>query len=238
MRSSVKDSIWKAIFHMPVNPHPRFKYSDANFLILQKLVETKTGQNLDYYLERTFYNPLGLRHTTYKPAEKYDISEIPPTEYDRRWRKQQIQGYVHDETAAVLGGVAGNAGLFSNTNDLAILLQMLLNGGHYGGRRYISRKTVNLFTSTYRGSRRGLGFDKPNRLTKKPSYAASASPLSFGHTGYTGGVLWVDPEKDLIFIFLTNRIFPTRKRTKLYKNKYRKRLHQTIYDALGSFEGV
>ncbi len=238
MRSAVRDSIWKAIFRMPVKPHPRYKYSDVNFLLLQKLVETKAGQNLDFYLESNFYNPLGLRHTTYRPAERFDISEIPPTEYDRRWRKQQIQGYVHDETAAVLGGVAGNAGLFSTTNDLVVILQMLLNGGHYGGQRYLSQKTVNLFTSAGHGNHRGLGFDKPNKITKKPSFATSASPASYGHTGYTGGVFWVDPEKDLIFIFLTNRVYPTRRRTKLYKNKYRKRLHQVIYDALNTFEGV
>ena len=171
----------------------------------------------------------------YRPLNQYKATNIVPTAMDNKWRMQVLQGYVHDESAALMGGVAGNAGLFSNAEDLAIVYQMLLNGGEYGNQRYLAESTIEYFTKKQRGSRRGLGFDKP-RKTKSPSYSSKASKASYGHTGFTGTSVWVDPDEELIFIFLSNRVYPNPNNKRLFRYKTRKRIHDIVYKAFDTFE--
>jgi CubicO group peptidase (beta-lactamase class C family) len=193
------------------------------------MIENVSKQPLDDFLEKNFYKKLGADHTQYLPLKKIDKQTIAPTENDEFLRNQILIGYTHDEAAAVLGGVSGNAGLFSNANDLAKIGQLLLNSGVYGGERYISEATAKLFTQTQSPvSRRGLGFDKPDN--KHTSLMASSH--SFGHTGYTGTCFWIDPDNKLIYIFLSNRVYPSRRRTKLMELNIRARIQDIIYESL------
>jgi len=210
-----------------------YKYSDLGFILIGKTIERITGQSLDDYTAQNFYQPLCL-NMTYKPLEKYSLNRIVPTEEDRAFRHQLIHGYVHDQAAAMLGGVAGHAGLFGNANDLAVLFRMLLQHGDYAGRRYIDSATVDLFTSQqFAGNRRGLGFDKPqlDRMADGPA-CPSASARSFGHTGFTGTYVWADPESDIIIIFLSNRVNPDAENKKLTELSIRTRIQQAVYDAI------
>ncbi len=229
------DSLWLDIYNIKPYKSTKYRYSDVNFNLLQKVVEAITNQSLDEYVYNTFYNPLNMRHCQYNPLHQFEKEDIAPTEFDTKWRMQQLQGYVHDESAAILGGVGGNAGLFSNAKDMATLFQMLLNGGSYGDKQYLLPSTIETFTSKQRHSYRGLGFDKP-RSTKYPSYSKRASTSTYGHTGFTGPCVWIDPSKELVFIFLTNRIYPDVDNKKLFKDKVRYRIHNVIYDAFDSFE--
>ncbi len=231
-----QDSIWQEVFTLQPRRNKRYLYSDVNFNLLQKVIETKTGQALNDYLNLKFYYPLNLRHCTYQPLKNHKAEDIVPTAKDEYWRKQLLRGYVHDESAALLGGVGGNAGLFSNAEDLAVLFQMLLNGGSYGGKQYVSPETVRLFTSEHGRSGRGLGFDVQGSGTRSCSRYASAA--TYGHTGFTGTCVWVDPKEDLIFIFLSNRINPSVKNRKLFRESIRRKMHDVVYEALDSFKGT
>jgi CubicO group peptidase (beta-lactamase class C family) len=229
--------IHKAIKKVPQRAEPGYVYSGLSFLLWPDLVKEKTGLSLDSFLYQHFFEKLGSHHTCYKPMDRLRKEQIVPTEVDSFFRKQLVHGYVHDEAAAMLGGISGNAGLFSNALDLAKLGQMLLNGGTYGGETFLSQETVNVFTSCAfcgDGNRRGLGFDKPMIEYKEgASYVAKdASPSSFGHSGFTGTFFWMDPETELLFIFLSNRVYPTRNNTKLYSLGIRPRLHQAVYNVL------
>ena len=227
------DSIWYKIDHLKIKRRGRYKYSDVNFDLLQRVMERKTKQTLDDYLNREFYRPLNLRRTAYRPLKKFKATHIVPTENDTRWRKQLLKGYVHDESASLLGGVAGNAGLFSNANDLAILFQMLLNGGTYGGKTYLKSSTIKKFTKkTYRN--RGLGFVVKGKR-KANSISSKSSRKTFGHTGFTGTCVWVDPKNDLIYIFLSNRVYPKKSNTKLFRYHVRRRIHDVIYKSLNTY---
>ena len=212
----------------------KYRYSDLNFIVLGEAVAKMSNVPIDLYLEKQLYAPLGAYHTLYNPLSRFTKDNIVPTENDRFLRKQLLQGYVDDESAAFLGGVAGNAGLFSNVNDLAKISQMYLNEGRYGGENYVTKETCRLFTQTKSPhSRRGLGFDKPDLLSPKKSPVPPGLPGSvFGHTGFTGTCFWVDPVEELIFIFLSNRVYPTRTNKKLTQLNIRGRIQQTIYDAL------
>lgn len=232
-----REVIWKKIERLPVGNQRKYRYSDVNFVLLQRVVEAKTQLPLDQHLQEAFYRPLGLRHTTFRPLDRFDGARIVPTQDDRRWRNQLLTGYVHDEAAALMGGVAGNAGLFSTAEDLAVLSQLWLNGGVYGGQRFFQPETVELFTRDGHGNHRGLGFDKPYR-TNTSALAPSASPATYGHTGFTGTCLWVDPEKNLVFVFLSNRVHPNARNTLLFRNNVRRRIHQVIYEALDSFSEI
>ena len=172
---------------------------------------------------------MGCRTIGYLPLRHFKRNKIAPTENDKYWRGQVLQGYVHDPSAALMGGVAGNAGLFTNATDLGIIFQMLLNGGVYGGKRYLSSKTIRTFTDYQPETARGIGFDKG---TKKNIIAPSASPNSFGHTGFTGTCIWVDPDNELVFVFLSNRVHPSAKNWQINTLKIRQKVHQTIYDAI------
>lgn len=211
--SNYHAAIFKRILDSKLNPRQGYVYSDMDFIFLGKIVEQLSGKKLNQYVKETFYDPLGLATTGFLPRERFPLQQIVPTEREPIFRKQLLRGDVHDPGAALFGGVAGHAGLFSNAHDLAVIMQMLLNGGRYNDIQFIKPETITLFT-TYGNprSRRGLGFDKPERdnaKRKDPYPAASASPLSFGHTGYTGTCVWVDPQYKLVFIFLSNRVCPT-----------------------------
>lgn len=212
----------------------KYAYSDINFILLKMIVEQQMHQPLDKMLNKEFLRPLGAWHTTYNPLQIMDTMQIVPTEKDDLLRKQLLRGYVHDEAAAFQGGVSGNAGLFSNANDLAKILQLYLNKGTYGGDRLLSPETVSLFTqSKSPSSRRGLGFDKPLPGNPKSSPCGLLAPPSvYGHTGYTGTCFWVDPDNQLIYIFLSNRVNPTRNNNKLGSLDIRTRIQDTIYKAL------
>lgn len=211
-----------------------YRYSDLNFLLVQRVLEQVGKEPMDRQLARAFYSPMGLRTTGFNPYRRFSLDRIPPTENDKRWRRELVQGYVHDPAAALLGGVAGHAGLFSSAEDLAALYQMLLNGGIYGGKRYLASATVDLFTQKQPGALRGLGFDKPSKSNSN-SRASGLSPASFGHTGFTGTCVWVDPEQELLFVFLSNRVFPDASNRKLFQERIRGRVHQVAYDALGTY---
>jgi beta-glucosidase-like glycosyl hydrolase/CubicO group peptidase (beta-lactamase class C family) len=231
---SYQDTLVNAIVKSKLRARKTYLYSCLNFMLLKEAVENITKEDMNTYLQDKFFMKLGATTTTYNPLTKFDKSRIAPTERDDFLRKQLLQGYVHDEAAAFLGGISGNAGLFSNANDLAKLYQMWLNKGVYGGERYLSEKTCQLFMGTKSStSRRGLGFDKPETRTNKSSPTAFSAPAStYGHTGFTGTCFWVDPDNDLIYIFLSNRVFEKRTHKKLMENNVRERIQEEIYKAM------
>jgi beta-N-acetylhexosaminidase len=230
MNRFYKDTIYNIIKRSPVLTRGKYVYSDLGFILLQHVVEQITGKPLDKYVDSVYYKPLGLATMTYKPREKYPLSQIIPTEQDTYFRHQLVQGDVHDPAAAMLGGVSGNAGVFSNANDLAILMQMLLNDGVYAGKKYLEPATVKLFTGKqYENSRRGLGWDKPEKRGHSSPASQYASDLAYGHTGFTGTCIWVDPEYHLVYIFLSNRVYPTAANVKLAKMNIRTDIHDIIY---------
>ncbi|MEY3367915.1 MAG: hypothetical protein RI973_1070 [Bacteroidota bacterium] len=234
LRSDLQDTILKRMYRLPVY-RQSFRYSDVNYFLLQKIVESKTAKRLDQYVERNFYQPLGLRRTLYHPLRKFTRKQVIPTENDRNWRKTLVHGYVHDPAAALMSGVGGNAGVFSNAEDMAVLFQMLLNGGTYGGARFLEEQTIKDFTQAKYSNHRGLGFDKPVRR-QYPSYSRHSSPQSYGHTGFTGTCVWVDPEERLVYVFLSNRVYPNARNGKIFTSLVRSRIHEVVYDALGSFK--
>ncbi len=186
---------------------------------------------LDQYADKYFYKDLNLRRTSYKPLRKFEPKEIAPTAHDRKWRLQELRGYVHDEAAALEGGVGGNAGLFANARDLSILGQMMLNKGVYGGQRFIEEKTLKFFTGSGHGNHRGLAFDKRTK-SNRSVLSRKISKSSYGHTGFTGTIFWVEPKHDLVFIFNTNRIHPKVNNHQLNKGKYRRKMHDAIYRSI------
>lgn len=230
--------IYKAIRKSPVDSKQGYVYSDLSFYLYPHLVEALAGQDFLSYLNENFYEPLETGTLTYNPYLKFSPERIVPTEYDSLFRKNQIHGRVHDEGAAMLDGVSGHAGLFGNAVDLAKLMQMYLQNGEYGGRQYIDSTTIAEFTrcqycNSQTKSRRALGFDRPNDpYVENGNTAPDASLSSYGHTGFTGTLAWVDPQYNLVYIFLSNRVYPTRENKKLYELNTRTRIQQVIYDAL------
>ena len=212
MRNDYVDTMYARILQSKLSGKKEYVYSDNDFIFLGKIVEQLTGMPLNEYVAETFYKPLHLYNTTFKPNEHIPLNNIAPTENEKKFRKQLLRGYVHDPGAAMFGGVAGHAGLFSNTHDLAVLYSMLLNGGEWNGVRYLKKETIDYFSAYHSNvSRRGFGFDKPekdNATRKDPYPCISASPQAFGHSGFTGIWVWVDPKYNLLFIFLSNRINP------------------------------
>ena len=233
LNQSFRDSIIQQIGDSRLTNRGKYKYSCINFILLQHMVENQLKKPLDVIADSCFFSRLGAWHTTYNPLHKMDTLLIVPTENDGFVRRQLLRGYVHDEAAAFQGGVSGNAGLFSNANDLAKVLQLYLNQGVYGNERYLSNETAKLFTQTKSPNcRRGLGFDKPVPGSKSSPCGLLASPSVYGHTGYTGTCFWVDPDKQLIYIFLSNLVNPSRANHKLLSLALRSRLQATIYKAI------
>jgi beta-N-acetylhexosaminidase len=237
MRNDWNDTMFSRILNSPLGPQNKYVYSDNDFIFLGKIVEEITGTSLDQYVRKNFYNKLGMQTTGFKPRDRFPLEVIVPTEEEKHFRMQLTRGDVHDEGASMFGGVAGHAGLFSNAIDLAMLYQMLLNGGELNGERYLKAETIKFFTAYHsKNSRRGFGFDKPekdNALRKEPYPSSMSSALAFGHTGYTGTCVWVDPKYDIVYIFLSNRVYPTRNNNKLGQMMIRGKIQDAIYRAAG-----
>lgn len=235
MKNAYVDTIWQEIMNSPLENKGRYVYSDLDFYFLQRVVEKVTGEGLSDFVQTNFYQPLGLRNILYNPWKAHRINECAPTEDDHYFRYQLLQGYVHDQGAAMLGGVAGHAGVFATAEDVGTVLQMLLNGGIYHHHRYLERETVWDFTEYHTGlSRRGLGFDKPDKEAGRGGPAADiCSKSTFGHQGFTGTCAWADPESGIVFVLLSNRVYPTADNWLITKTNIRTIAQAYIYKALG-----
>lgn len=234
IRDDMQDTILKIIHQSTLQPRLEYRYSDLPYYLLKEFMEGHHGASLDSLTRAHFFRPLGAHYLTYLPLEHFPKDQIVPTEHDRSWRKQLLQGYVHDEGAALIGGVGGHAGLFGNANDIAKMMQMYLNGGHYGGRRYLSQETIDLFNTCHyckNNVRRGIGFDKPP-LRGSGSVCQCVSRSSFGHSGFTGTFTWADPDHEIVYVFLSNRIHPTAENRKLNQERIRIKVQEAIYDAI------
>lgn len=228
-----RDTIYQRITESKVGPRGTYLYSDLGYYFLQQVIEQLTGQSLNDYV-KDIYAELGLT-LTYKPLNYFSIQQIPPTETDEKFRKQTVRGYVHDPGAALLGGVAGHAGLFGNALDLAKLMQFYLDKGRFNGRQLLDSNVVKDFTSCHfcPANRRGLCFEKPETDPKKESpVGMNCSPESFGHSGFTGTFAWADPVNQLVVVFLSNRVYPSADDNKLAKLGIRGKVHQAFYEAL------
>ncbi len=233
-----RDKIYKMIRKSDLNEDQGYVYSGLPFYLFPEIIRKLSGETYDAFLRNNFYDPLGANTMGFNPLMQFNKERIIPTEKDDFFRMTQLHGVVHDEGAAMMNGLSGNAGLFSTANDLAKMWQMYLNGGNYGGRQFISGQTIRKFTLCQyceKGNRRGLGFDKPliEYEFGKSSVAEHASSISYGHSGYTGTFVWADPEYDLLYIFLSNRVYPTRENRKLYELNIRPDIHTVIYEEMG-----
>ncbi|MBE2207655.1 MAG: serine hydrolase [Saprospiraceae bacterium] len=234
LRRDYADSVWQEIIASPLLPTRGYRYSDLGFYIVARMVHRLSGKTLDAYLEDNFFCPMGLESIGYNPWQRVELSRIAPTEYDAYFRMQKIQGYVHDMGAAMLGGVSGHAGLFANAEDLAAVLQMLLNYGYYGGQRYLDPATVKTFAARHPAStRRGMGFDMRQMDARMhQNVTTRMSNEAFGHDGFTGTSAWADPETGTIFILLSNRTYPSQKNSKLSSQRFRQRMQSVVYQSL------
>ncbi len=235
IRNDYQDTIMKIIADSPLSLKKEYKYSDFTFIILKEYLERKTKKPLEVLSQKNFYSSLGMNNTMYNPLAKFDKNNIAPTEVDNYFRHQVVQGYVHDMAAAMEGGVAGHAGIFSNAMDVAKMMQLFLQKGDYGNKHYFSEQTFDAFNTSYyaaEGVQRGLGFDK--RIEKDGPTCGCVSKASFGHTGFTGDIAWVDPETEIVYVLLSNRTYPevTAEGNKLSKEKIREDIQQIIQDAI------
>lgn len=235
IRNDYQDTIMSKIISSKLIDKKEYKYSDFTFIILKDYVEKMTGKSLDILSTEQFFKPLGMSSTMYNPLLKFDMSMIPPTEIDNYFRHTTIQGYVHDMAAAMQGGIGGHAGIFSNSMDIAKMMQLFLQKGNYGGRQYFSEETFLTFNNCHfclEGNRRGLGFDKP-QLGKEGPTCGCVSKSSFGHTGFTGTMAWADPETEIVYIFLSNRTFPdSNAANTLSKENIREDIQRIIQEAI------
>lgn len=238
LHKNYRKKIYRAIRKSPVTDKGAYVYSDLSYYLYPEIVEERTGIPFESFLKNTFYRPLGAFSLTYNAYQYFPKEKIIPTEQDTFFRMQLLHGTVHDEGAAMLNGISGHAGLFGSAVDLAKLFQMYLNGGSYGDKTFLQPATLEKFTTTpfeEEGNRRGIGFDKPllEYHPQKSSTAKAVSPSTFGHSGYTGTLVWADPEHEVLFIFLSNRVYPTRENRKIYTLNIRPRVQSAIYDYLG-----
>ncbi|MGM0551127.1 MAG: glycoside hydrolase family 3 N-terminal domain-containing protein [Bacteroidota bacterium] len=236
IRDYMRDTIFKLIDNSDLLSDKRYRYSDLGFYYFSQALEKMSMQPLEQFVEEKFYAPLGANRTGYLPLRRFDKKEIVPTENDQLFRQQLLQGHVHDPGAAMLGGVCGHAGVFSTADDLAKIMQMLLNGGDYGNQRFFEPTTIKHFTTAHfleNNNRRGLGFDKPQmNYDKVGPTCQCVSAQSYGHSGFTGTLVWVDPEEHVLYIFLSNRIHPDQDNTRLIQENTRTEIQQAIYDAI------
>lgn len=235
VRNDYTDTIWNRILTSPLENKGRYVYSDLDYYFLASIVQQITGMRIDKYVEEQFYKPMGLKHISYRPLEKLNADDIAPTENDVAFRHRLLKGYVHDQGAALFGGVQGHAGIFATADDVATIFQMLLNKGEYKGRRYLQAKTVELFTAyNSKISRRGLGFDKPaNDNNDGGPTGDRVTGYAFGHQGFTGTCAWADPATGVVFVFLSNRVYPTADNNKINKLSVRTVAQDYVYEALG-----
>lgn len=235
-------TFYKILKKTPLRDKRDYLYSCLSFHVYPRIIERLTHINYEDYISENFYKPLGAWSVTYNPLKKFPKEKIIPTEIDSFFRKQLIHGTVHDEGAAMLGGVSGNAGLFSTTLDLAKIMQMYMNKGFYGGEQLIDEKTFMEFNRCQfpeNNNRRGLGFDKPSADKKEPGYVSELiSEQSFGHTGFTGTLCWADPENGLLFILMTNRVYPGRNHTAIFDLNIRPAIHRILVEAVNSSEQI
>ena len=240
IKNRFKNKIYRIINRSKVLPDKKYKYSGLAFLLFPEIISNISGKNYETYLQDEFYIPLGTKTLGFNPIEKEFSNTIVPTEIDTLFRKTTVNGYVHDENAALLGGVSGNAGLFGTADDLGKMLLLYQNYGELHGKRYVSEETVKEFTKAHYAdneNRRGLGFDKPllgnDSLAVSQAYPSpKVSPKSFGHSGFTGTFVWADPDNELVFIFLSNRVYPDRSHRKLYELNVRVALQDLFYDVI------
>ncbi len=235
IRKDYRDTIFRRIAESKLRAKKEYKYSDIGYYWLYQAVEKITGKNFSGYLDSVFYKPIGANTLCFNPANKFNINKIVPTEIDTYFRHTTIHGYVHDMGAAMLGGVCGHAGLFSNANDLAKLMQMLLQYGNYGDKQYLDSTIINKFNTCLYcpESRRGIGFDKPEmNYNKVGPTCRCVSKNSFGHTGFTGTMAWADPDRQIVYIFLSNRTFPDMKNKKLLEMDIRTKIQEIIYQSI------
>ncbi|WP_333908103.1 serine hydrolase domain-containing protein [Tenacibaculum finnmarkense] len=235
LKNTYKDSIYKHIVDAKQRKKPGYKYSDLGYYMFKEILELKYKQPLNKLVEEFFYSPLGANRTTYLPLEKFKKSDIIPTERDNYYRNQLVHGYVHDMGAAMIGGVGGHAGLFSNANDIGKIMQLFLQGGNYGDTQYLASETIDKFNKRHyenRKVRRGLGFDKPQLNPRVKATCGCVSDKSFGHSGFTGTYTWVDPATDVVYVFLSNRVYPTMRNRKLIKSNIRTKIQKDIQDAI------
>ncbi|WP_229316758.1 glycoside hydrolase family 3 N-terminal domain-containing protein [Flavobacterium ammoniigenes] len=234
IRNDYHDTIMKMIVDSKLSLKKEYKYSDFTFIILGNYLEKATGVSLDVLATEQFFKPIGANNTLYNPLQKMDKNRIAPTEVDSYFRYQTIQGYVHDMAAALEGGVAGHAGVFSNAMDVAKIMQLYLQKGNYGNQQFFSEKTFDDFNSCYycsEGNRRGLGFDKP-QLTGDSPTCGCVSSSSFGHTGFTGTMAWADPVTEIVYVFLSNRTYPTNPINTISKEHIREDIQRIINEAI------
>lgn len=239
VKNRFKNKVFRQIKRSKVSKEKVYKYSGLASLIYPQLIENITGIPYQTYLQDNFYRPLSCYTLGFEPSLKHFNNPIVPTEYDSIFRKTLVKGWVHDENAALLGGASGNAGLFGTATDLAKLMQMYMQKGTYNGIRYLKEATLNEFTKIQypeNNNRRGLGFDKPlignDTLSLKEAYPApEVSAESFGHAGFTGTFVWADPKNQLVFIFLSNRVYPSRTHRNIYNLNIRPALQQVFYKA-------
>jgi beta-N-acetylhexosaminidase len=234
LRNDYPDSIWQEIVDSPLLPGRSYRYSDLGFYLISKMVHRLSGRHLDVYLDESFFCPMGLQTMGFNPLQRVLADRIAPTEYDAYFRLQKIQGHVHDMGAAMWGGVSGHAGLFSNAEDLAAVMQMLLQKGYYGGRQYLKPETVAVFLTRHpESTRRGMGFDMRQMDARMHQNVTSRmSAQAFGHDGFTGTSAWADPETGTIFILLSNRTYPTQRNPKLNGLRIRQRMQRVVYQAI------
>jgi len=235
IKNNYVNTIYDTIYNSELREKKGYKYSDLPYYLFQKYIENHYGQSLHQLTQERFYKPLGALRTTYLPLETFSKNVIVPTEIDNYYRNQLVHGHVHDMGAAMQNGVGGHAGIFSNANDVAKIMQMYLQKGYYGGEQYFSSTTMDIFNSRYYAKekvRRGLGFDKPQLNRRVKATCGCVSDLSFGHSGFTGTYTWADPETELVYVFLSNRVYPNMNNMGLVRENIRTQIQQIIQDAI------
>ncbi|MFK7755672.1 MAG: glycoside hydrolase family 3 N-terminal domain-containing protein [Flavobacteriales bacterium] len=241
INNSYADSIYQKILKNPLRDSRNYRYSDLGYYLIYKMFPNMAQLPLETYVDQNFYHPLGLSTIGYNPLGRISKSRIAPTENDRIFRSQVVRGFVHDPGAAMLGGACAHAGLFSDAYDMATIMQLFLNRGEYGGQQYFNPTTFDYFNTTHFSedkNRRGIGFDKPVMKSGEGPACDSASASSFGHSGFTGTLVWADPETDIVYVFLSNRVYPNANNKKLLKMNIRTDIQQVIYDAVAKAESA
>lgn len=241
LRNDFYKRIKRFIKKAELSDEKKYRYSGLFFYLVPELVQQLTGKALDVYLDEYFYTPMGASTLGFNPLDEFSITQIVPTEVDTFFREVPIHGYVHDEGAIMMRGVSGNAGLFANAEDVGKVWTMFLNRGVYKGDTLLNQQTVDLFTTVQypnNANRRGLGFDMPTLSSEsdRSNVSVSASPRSYGHSGYTGPLVWTDPDHDLVFVFLCNRVYPSRKQTMIYELAIRPTLQDLVYEMITTYE--
>lgn len=234
INNSYRDVVWSEIINSPLGRRNRYVYSDLGFYMLASLIERVSGSEIDQFVQEEIYRPLGLRRTHFNPTDVIPLKEIVPSEEDKYFREERLRGHVHDMGAAMMGGVSGHAGLFSNGLEVAILMQSFLNGGFYGGKRLVDPIEISLFTTRPQmETRRGIGFDMQElNKARRPNMSEKASYRTYGHLGFTGTAAWADPEHELIYVMLSNRTFPTMENRRFIRDNYRSKVQDIIYRAM------